>query len=106
MSKTARPVFGKWRRQTLARVLRNLKQIHIQASNLADAVSCIDRILILDPDNPTELRDRGVLHRSLECWSFAREDLERFIEVAPGSPDVPNIELILEELRVRTAHIH
>jgi regulator of sirC expression with transglutaminase-like and TPR domain len=94
------------RRQTLARVLRNLKQIHIRSSNFADAVACIDRILALDPDNPNELRDRGVLHRSLECWSFAREDLERFVEIAPTSPDVKNIELILDELRVRTAHIH
>ena len=94
------------KRQTLARVLRNLKQIHVQASNFADAVACIDRILALDPDNPTELRDRGVLHRSLECWSFAREDLERFLEIAPSSPDAKSVELILEELRVRTAHIH
>lgn len=94
------------RKQTLARVLRNLKQIHIQSSSFEDAVACIDRILVLDPDNPTELRDRGVLHRSLECWSFAREDLERFIAVAPTSPDVANVELILEELRVRTSHIH
>jgi regulator of sirC expression with transglutaminase-like and TPR domain len=94
------------RKQTLARVLRNLKQIHIQSSELADAVACSDRILALDPENPSELRDRGVLHRSLECWSLAREDLERFVEIAPTSPDVKNIELILDELRVRTAHIH
>lgn len=94
------------RRQILARVLRNLKQIHAAASEYAEAIACIDRILVLEPDQPNELRDRGVLHRSLECWSSAREDLERFIALRPDAPEVENVKLILEELRVRTARIH
>ena len=94
------------RGQILARVLRNLKQIHATASEYAEAIACIDRILLLEPDQPTELRDRGVLHRSLECWSSAREDLERFIALSPEAPEVENVKLVLEELRVRTAQIH
>jgi regulator of sirC expression with transglutaminase-like and TPR domain len=93
-------------RQILARVLRNLKQIHIHAKDFGQAIACIDRILILQPDQPTELRDRGLMHRELECWTSAREDLERAIALAPHAPEVSEVRGVLEELQVRTAHIH
>ncbi|MFT5441445.1 MAG: regulator of sirC expression with transglutaminase-like and TPR domain [Myxococcota bacterium] len=94
------------KREILLRVLRNLKQIHIQASDYAEAIACIDRILLLAPEFATELRDRGILYRSLECWSSARQDLETFIAMAPNGPEVESVRHILEELKVRTAHIH
>lgn len=93
-------------RQILSRVLRNLKQIHIQASDFPQAISCIDRILMLEPDQASELRDRGLLHRALECWTSAREDLERFVALTPGAAGEVGLRNVLAELRDRTAHIH
>jgi regulator of sirC expression with transglutaminase-like and TPR domain len=93
-------------RQILARVLRNLKQIHAERSDLRQAVACSDRILILEPDHPIELRDRGLIHRALECWSFALEDLERFLLLAPEGPGAKDVRAIIEDLRTRSAHVH
>ncbi len=93
-------------REILARVLRNLKQIHIQVKEFRQAIACIDRILILQPDQSTELRDRGLMHRALECWTSAREDLERFVALAPHAPGVLEVQSVLEELQVRTSQIH
>lgn len=93
-------------RQILGRVLRNLKQIHIQARDFQLAIACSDRILIVEPDQVTELRDRGLLHRALECWTSAREDLERFMVLAPGAAGESELRTVLEELKARTAQIH
>ena len=93
-------------RQILARVLRNLKQIHIGAKDYRAAITCIDRILVLEPDAASELRDRGLIYRALECWSSAREDLEQFVASDPDAPEVAEVLHILEELRGRTASIH
>ncbi|MBW2293717.1 MAG: tetratricopeptide repeat protein [Deltaproteobacteria bacterium] len=93
-------------RQILARVLRNLKQVHAQGSNYRQAVACIDRILILEPDHPIELRDRGLMHRALECWSSAHEDLERFLLLAPDGPGASDVRIVLNDLDMRIAHIH
>ena len=93
-------------RQILSRVLRNLKQIHIQASDFQQAITCIDRILMLEPDQASELRDRGLLYRALECWTSAREDLERFVALAPDAAGEVGLRNVLEELQDRTAHIH
>jgi len=93
-------------REIIARVLRNLKQIHIGESQLWDAVACADRILALEPDQPHELRDRGLLYRALECWLPARADLERFLEVSPEAPEAGQVREFVADLQVRTARLH
>jgi regulator of sirC expression with transglutaminase-like and TPR domain len=93
-------------RQILARVLRNLKQIHMQGARLWDALSCADRILALEPDEPVEVRDRGLLYRALECWSPAISDLERFLELMPEANEADQIRKVLTNLKTRTTTLH
>ena len=76
-------------RQTLARVIGNLKQIFLAQQDWPRALACVERILVLAPDAPLELRDRGLLYARLECWSAAAADLQRFLELAPERPDAP-----------------
>jgi regulator of sirC expression with transglutaminase-like and TPR domain len=45
-------------REILARVLANLKQIYYAKDDLAGALACCDRILLLTPDALPELRER------------------------------------------------
>jgi len=47
-------------RDILTRMLSNLKQIYVEQHDLLRALACVDRILLLAPDTPRELRDRGV----------------------------------------------
>lgn len=70
-------------RQILARMLANLKQIYVERQDDLRALRCADRIVLLLPDSPRDLRDRGILFQRLECFAAALRDLERFL--APGT---------------------
>jgi regulator of sirC expression with transglutaminase-like and TPR domain len=73
-------------KEMLVRILRNLKQIYLQDRELAPALACSERIVLVEPDQVHELRDRGLLYEQLECYAAARADLERFLAVAPNDP--------------------
>ena len=50
-------------RQILARLLRNLKAIYLEAHEYDKALGVMQRLVILLPDVPEERRDRGrVVH--------------------------------------------
>jgi regulator of sirC expression with transglutaminase-like and TPR domain len=70
-------------KEMLVRILRNLKQIYLQDRELAPALACSERILLVEPEQLHELRDRGLLYEQLECYAAARADLERFLALAP-----------------------
>lgn len=92
--------------EILVRVLTNLKQIYLQRQELELALACCDRILILVPDAPFELRDRGLIYAQLECFQPALADLERFVELA-ASPAVDRAAHdMIESLRQRAQRIH
>ena len=80
----------------VVRMLRNLKQVFLQAREFEPALSCSERILLVQPELPPELRDRGLLYHQLECYSAAQADLERFLALAPhdDSADVVREKLI------------
>jgi regulator of sirC expression with transglutaminase-like and TPR domain len=92
--------------QILARVLGNLKQIHLARGEFARALACVDRILLLRPDDPGELRDRGLLYARLECFRAAADDLERFLALAPDDPTAPGIAAHLGKLRERARQLN
>jgi regulator of sirC expression with transglutaminase-like and TPR domain len=94
------------KRQILARVLGNLKQIHLARGEFARALACVDRILVLRPDDPGELRDRGLLYARLECFRAAADDLERFLALAPDDPTAPGIAANLGKLRERARQLN
>jgi len=93
-------------RRILQRLLTNLKQIHLQRRQLDAALACVDRLLLLAPDEPLELRDRGLLYQALECHAPAIRDLERFLALAPGDESAARIEQVLESLRAGAPRLH
>ncbi len=86
-------------RPTLARLIGNLKQVFLAQQDWPRALACVERILVLAPDAPLELRDRGLLYARLECFSAAAADLQRFLELAPGDPTAVGVRQQLVELR-------
>jgi regulator of sirC expression with transglutaminase-like and TPR domain len=85
-------------RQTLARLIGNLKQIFLAQQDWPRALGCVERILVLAPDAPLELRDRGLLYARLECWSSAAADLQHFLTLAPGDPSAAGVRQQLVDL--------
>ena len=98
--KAARP------REILARMLSNLKQVYLRREEHEAALACADRLLLLLPEAPLELRDRGLIYAKLECFGPALRDLERFVELAGEQRVAVALRATLEELRRRAAQIH
>ena len=87
-------------------MLRNLKQIYLRARELEAALGCSERILLVEPELVSELRDRGLLYEQLECFAAARADLERFLAMAPDDPTAAVIRQRLIDLGRSGATLH
>ncbi len=73
-------------RQILSRMLRNLKNIYVAASDWTRAMAALDRILILEPRSLEDLLERAKLYETLECFQAALDDLQSFLSMAPDHP--------------------
>ncbi len=93
-------------RQTLARVIGNLKQIFLAQQDWPRALACVERILVLQPDAPLELRDRGLLYARMECWSAAIADMRRFLALAPDDASAAGVREQLIELSRSSPSLH
>lgn len=86
-------------RQLLARMLTNLKFIYLHRKELPNALKAVERILLLFPDAPLELRDRGIIYYHLGYSSKAVQDLEIYLAMLPNADDADVIRQLLEQLR-------
>jgi regulator of sirC expression with transglutaminase-like and TPR domain len=85
-------------RQFLARMLTNLKVIYLNQNEIEKCLSTIERILILFPDAPFELRDRGVIYFQTNRWIEARQDLEAYLELIPNTNDREVVQQLLDRI--------
>ncbi len=93
-------------KEILLRMLSNLKSIYAGRRELEAALGCCDRSLLLAPDSPIELRDRGLIYRALECARPALLDLERYLELSPEGEDSLAIQRLVGQLRGALPPIH
>ena len=92
-------------REILARMLSNLKQVYVQQNDFVRALACVDRILLVAPDTPRELRDRGILYQRLECYTAALQDFERYLRLAPDDEAAHLIRDLMPELHRQAAQL-
>jgi regulator of sirC expression with transglutaminase-like and TPR domain len=78
---TARP------RDILARMLRNLKEIHRSQSDAPRLLAVQNRLVILLPQAWSEYRDRGLTHADLGNTDEAVLDLEKYLVCADEAQD-------------------
>ncbi len=90
-------------REILVRLLSNLKQVYVDTADFDRALACVDRILLLEPDQPRELRDRGILYQRLECFAAALRDFERYLQLAPDDEAAALIRETLPDLQRQAA---
>lgn len=86
------------RKDMLVRVLANLKNVYLNARDDARAVSAIERILLVRPEAPEEMRDRGMLLARLGRTDEAVVDLERYLQSSPAAPDAQRVRLLIDQL--------
>jgi len=85
-------------RDVLARLLRNLKEIHRTSQDWTRLLTVQHRLVVLLPDAWEERRDRGLVHAALGARFPAMADLAGYLEHAPDAPDRPAIRKRLAEL--------
>jgi regulator of sirC expression with transglutaminase-like and TPR domain len=85
--------------QILTRLLNNLKVIYFNVRDFPRALSATEKIMILNPNAASELRDRAALHFHLNHFSRALSDWTAYLKRAPDATDA-------EEVRnnLRTVH--
>ena len=66
-------------RDILARMLRNLKEIHQSQKDYPRLLSVLDRLVILQPEMWDERRDRGLAHAACGHTQQAVADLEAYL---------------------------
>lgn len=90
-------------RQFLARMLTNLKVIYLEQGDINRGLAAIERILLLFPNAPLELRDRGVLYYRLQRFNESRKDLEEYLAILPTAPDATIVQQLLDQMKDGTS---
>ncbi|MCA6543184.1 MAG: tetratricopeptide repeat protein, partial [Pseudanabaena sp. M074S1SP2A07QC] len=86
-------------RRILDRLLNNLKLIYLRRREPTKALAAIERSLMLNPDVPTQWRDRGLICYQLDRHTEARIDLENYLQQAPYADDGRIILQLIEEMK-------
>ena len=86
-------------RQILARMLNNLKVIYLKAQTYDKGLAMVDMMLMVQPEDLDQYRDRGLLHLQLRQFEAATKDLNHYLKVVPDSEDKEEIEEHLKELK-------
>jgi regulator of sirC expression with transglutaminase-like and TPR domain len=87
------------KRPIMTRMLYNLKGIYTQKEQYQKAISVIDKILMLNPMTPSELRDRGLLFMQTSFFAKALADLESYLANALSPEDTSYVENHIKMLR-------
>jgi regulator of sirC expression with transglutaminase-like and TPR domain len=85
-------------REILVRMLQNLRVAYEGRRDWPRALSAVDRMLMLDPENSGALRGRAQLYERLGGTAAAAADLERVLRLEPRALDA-------DVLRARIRHL-
>ena len=86
-------------REVLARMLRNLKEIHRSAEDWPRLLQVLDRLIVLLPQAWEERRDRALARAEVGDCASAVADLAAYLEHRPTADDHAALTERLRELR-------
>ncbi len=86
-------------REILVRMLQNLRSLYQERNDGPRALSAVDRLLMLAPDNIRGLRERAQLYEQLGGSAAAAADLEKVLKLEPGASDAPALRARVRRLR-------
>ena len=90
----------------LARMLRNLKAIHVGHGDLLKALTAVNRVLDLRPQSADDYRERARLHEELECFRAALMDFESYLRLDPETDDAHAVRGKIAQLRERASRLN
>jgi regulator of sirC expression with transglutaminase-like and TPR domain len=93
-------------REVVARMLRNLKEIHRGAQDWRRLLQVQERLVVLLPQAWEELRDRGLVYADLGVEAAAARDLSEYLEHVADAPDRAQISDRLASLGGGPLRLH
>ncbi|HSX61770.1 MAG TPA: tetratricopeptide repeat protein [Tahibacter sp.] len=93
-------------RAILTRMLRNLRLGYIESEAWDKALRCTDRIVMLDPFDVAESRERGRLYLKLGHHRAACEDFRRYLALMPQADDADAVMAQLIESSSQAGRLH
>lgn len=85
-------------RHVLARMLFNLRHIHVKRGDHRQLLLTLDRLVALMPEAHEHRRDRGLLCVRLGAPDLARADLSSYLEALPHASDADEVGSVLASL--------
>lgn len=74
------------------------RKIYLHEGLLDKVLGIVEGILTLFPQNPYEIRDRGLLYYEMARWQEATPDLQFYLNTIPDAEDSPMIEMLLKKI--------
>lgn len=94
------------KREMITRLLRNLKAAYLREDRDEEALAAVERLLIIDPDDLEEIRDRGLLRYRLKHYGTALDDIRVYVRNRPDAPDREQMERHALNLRRLLANLN
>ncbi len=83
------------KRETLTRVLRNLRSANLAARDWPAALGSVEMLAVVEPVEPDHGRDRGLLLGRMGRFGDAVAALGRYLEERPDSDDVGDVRQVM-----------
>ncbi|HKF54548.1 MAG TPA: transglutaminase-like domain-containing protein, partial [Blastocatellia bacterium] len=94
------------KKQILTRVLTNLLAIYSEAKDFARAIRVLDLILMIHPNEPARVRDRGLLLAASGRARESIESLEQYMRLSPGASDAGEIINNIKRIKARLSTLN
>lgn len=88
-------------RRIMFRMLANLKLSYLQRQEFGKALAAVERMVLLDPSDLLQRRDRGFLNYQLGNYRKALEDLEAYLDAPLSSEEAMALRVLVTQLRDR-----
>jgi len=93
-------------RAMMARLLLNLKHVHVEREDYRRALGAVELLLLVSPNDAGEIRDRGFLKAYLGEPGDAIADLETYLTRSPSAPDADSVRGRVSWLRRRLTELN
>ncbi|WP_130834860.1 invasion regulator SirB1 [[Erwinia] mediterraneensis] len=88
------------------KMLDTLKAALMEEKQMELALNVSQVLLQIDPDDPYEIRDRGLIYAQLECEHIALSDLAYFVEQCPEDPVSEMIKVQIHAIEQKQVTLH
>lgn len=93
-------------KQIISRMLRNLKNVYLEAEDYKRALDMVNFALAIAPGKPAEIRDRALIYDQMDCYRAAIEDYQDYLMMSPRSEDAPYVKTRLAQLKLSVRRLH